>query len=277
MFFTRLKVITSTDFAEILMAEVAEAGFDTFMENENGFEAYGEELKIDHELLESIREKYNYVQPLLFFTDKIKKQNWNKEWEKNVEPIVVEDQVLIRSSFHNISKKYPYEIVITPKMSFGTGHHQTTYLMVKNQLTIDHNNKLVMDAGCGTAILSVMASKRGAKQVEAFDMDEWSVPNGKENAEINHCENINIRQGKIRDFSWPNPFDIILANINKNVLLDEMKIYSECLKTGGLLLLSGFYVLDIPELVHCAEQAGLQSERQDEKESWAALQLRKIK
>ena len=276
MFFTRLKVITSADFAEILMAEVAEAGFDTFMENENGFEAYGEELKIDHELLESIRLKYIHVQPLLFFTDKIKKQNWNKEWEKNVEPIIVEDQCLIRASFHNISKKYQYEIVITPKMSFGTGHHQTTYLMVKNQLTIDHKNKMVMDAGCGTAILSVMASKRGAKKVEAFDLDEWSVPNGKENAEINQCTNINIRQGTIRDFTWTTPFDIVLANINKNVLLDEMKLYAQNLKKEGLLLLSGFYEQDIPDLVHTAGKFGLQPERQDERETWAALLLKKV-
>ncbi|HRI79024.1 MAG TPA: 50S ribosomal protein L11 methyltransferase [Cyclobacteriaceae bacterium] len=276
MFFTRLKVITSADFAEILMAEVAEAGFDTFMENENGFEAYGEEARIDHALLESIRTKYAHVQPLLFFTDKIKKQNWNKEWEKNVEPIIVEDQCLIRASFHNIPKKYPYEIVITPKMSFGTGHHQTTYLMVKNQMSIDHKNKMVMDAGCGTAILSVMASKRGAKKVEAFDMDEWSVPNGVENAETNNCSNINIRQGTIRDFLWPIPFDIILANINKNVLLDEMQLYSQNLIPGGLLLLSGFYVQDIPDLEGAAGKAGLRPQRRDERETWAALLLEKV-
>ncbi len=275
MYYTRLKVVTLADFSEILMAEVAEADFDTFMEKENGFEAYGEENKINLELLEAIKIKYAHVNPLLFFIDKVKKENWNKEWEKNVEPIVVEEKCLIRASFHNIQKKYPYEIVITPKMSFGTGHHQTTYLMLKNQLMMDHHDKYVMDVGCGTAILSVMASKRGAREIEAFDMDEWSVPNGKENAEINHCKNINIRQGTIRDFFWPDPFDIVLANINKNVLLDEIEIYSECLKPDGLLLMSGFYQLDIADLVHTASRYGFKQERQYERETWASLLMKK--
>jgi len=126
------------------------------------------------------------VSPLVFFRDEVKKQNWNEEWEKNVEPIFVEDQCLVRAEFHRIEKKYLYEIIITPKMSFGTGHHQTTYLMLKNQMRIDHQNKMVMDAGCGTAILSIMASKLGAKKIEAFDIDEWSVINGKENAGNEH-------------------------------------------------------------------------------------------
>lgn len=133
-------------------------------------------------------------------------------------------------------------------MSFGTGHHQTTYLMVKNQLKIDHKNKRVMDAGCGTAILSIMASKLGAQKVEAFDIDEWSVPNGKENVEINRCPNVNIQQGKISDMNFVGLFEIVLANINKNVLLAEMEAYSSYLQDRGLLLLSGFYTQDIDDL-----------------------------
>ena len=275
MFYTRLQVICHTDFAEILMAEVAEAGFDTFLETEKGFEAYGEEKKVDVAQVEAIKQKYQHVEPLIFFQDKIQKQNWNEEWEKNVDPVVIEEQCLIRASFHKIEKKYPYEIIITPKMSFGTGHHQTTYLMVKNQLEIDHTGKHVMDAGCGTAILSVLASKRGAHRVEAFDIDEWSIENGSENAENNHCSNIRIRQGTIRDFAWPKPFDIVLANINENVLLDEIKIYSKNLVPGGLLLLSGFYQRDIPELIQEGESHGLKAQHQDERETWAALLLKK--
>ena len=152
------------------MAEVAEVGFDTFLETEKGFEAYAEENKADARQLDLIKAKYQHVQPLIFFLDKIHKQNWNEDWEKNVAPVTVEDRCLIRAEFHKIETKYPYEIIITPKMSFGTGHHQTTYLMVKSQLQIDHFNKHVMDAGCGTAILSVMASKRGAKKV-GFSVD----------------------------------------------------------------------------------------------------------
>src|SRR5579871_2067353 len=122
MFYTRLQVVCDVAFSEILMAEIAEAGFDTFLETDNGFEAFAEEEKFDHSLLDDIREKYNHVSPLLFFQDKVQKQNWNEEWEKNVEPIFVDDKCVVRASFHQIEKKYPYEIIITPKMSFGTGH-----------------------------------------------------------------------------------------------------------------------------------------------------------
>ncbi len=257
------------------MAEVAEAGFDTFLETDKGFEAYTEEKKVNPHQLELIKSKYGHVQPLIFFQDKVHKQNWNEEWEKNVEPVIVNDQCLIRAEFHKIERKYPYEIIITPKMSFGTGHHQTTYLMVKSQLQMDHQDKLVMDAGCGTAILSVMASKRGAKKIEAFDVDEWSIENGRENAEKNNCGNIVIRQGTIRDFSWPAPFDIVLANINKNVLLDEIKVYSMNILQGGLLLLSGFYDRDIPDLVKEAGLYGFQLQHRNEKEQWASLLFKK--
>ncbi len=258
------------------MAEVAEAGFDTFQENEKGFEAYTEEKKVDTPLLEQIKEKYKYVEPLIFFQDKVQKQNWNEEWEKNVETVIVEDECIIRAEFHKIDKKYPYEIIITPRMSFGTGHHQTTYLMVKNQLKIDHKDKSVMDAGCGTAILSIMASKRDAKNIEAFDIDEWSIENGEDNVRINHCSNIVIRRGTIRDFSWPAKFDIVLANINKNVLLDEMRSYSENLANGGYLLLSGFYTRDITDLVEEAQKHGFLEQKRDERETWACLLLMKF-
>ena len=275
MHYTRLQVICDPEFSEILMAEIAEAGFDTFMETEKGFEAFAEGEKFNSELIASIKEKYNHVSPLLFFQDKVQKQNWNEEWEKNVEPIFVEDQCLVRASFHKIEKKYPYEIVITPKMSFGTGHHQTTYLMLKNQMRISHQDKMVMDAGCGTAILSIMASKLGAQKIEAFDIDEWSVINGVENAEINHCTNIAIRQGKITNLKFENRFDLILANINRNILLDEMNYYSQALMPGGQLLLSGFYEKDIPDLKQEAKKFGLTEIARDSRESWACLLLQK--
>lgn len=268
-------MVCDPEFSEILMAEIAEAGFDTFMETDKGFEAFVEGEKFNTELVNSIKEKYNHVSPLLFFQDKVQKQNWNEEWEKNVEPIFVEDQCLVRAEFHKIEKKYPYEIIITPKMSFGTGHHQTTYLMLKNQMRINHQNKMVMDAGCGTAILSIMAYKLGAKKIEAFDIDEWSVVNGNENAEINHCENINIRQGKITDLKFENNFELILANINRNILLDEMKYYSAALVSGGHLLLSGFYEKDILDLKQEAEKFGLTELNRDNRESWACLLLQK--
>jgi ribosomal protein L11 methyltransferase len=275
VYYTRLQVVCDPEFSEILMAEIAEAGFDTFMETEQGFEAFTEGEKFNSDLVNSIREKYKHVSPLLFFRDKVQKQNWNVEWEKNVEPIFVEDQCLVRAEFHQIERKYPYEIIITPKMSFGTGHHQTTYLMLKNQLRIDHQNKIVMDAGCGTSILSIMASKLGAKKVDAFDIDEWSVINGEENIEINRCTNVNIRNGKITELKFESKFEIILANINRNILLEEMKHYSDNLESAGFLMLSGFYEKDIPELLNVAKKFGLQEVRRDNRESWACLLLEK--
>jgi ribosomal protein L11 methyltransferase len=275
MYYTRLLVICDTEYSEILMAEIAETGFDTFMENEKGFEAYAEQNNYDKQKLNEIKEKYGQFTPVVFYQDRIEKKNWNEEWEKNYEPIIVEDTCMIRASFHVPEKKYRHEIIITPKMSFGTGHHQTTYLMVKNQLEVDHENKTVMDAGCGTAILSIMASKLGAAKVEAFDIDEWSVINGQENIEVNLCQNINIRQGKISELSFENNFDILLANINKNILLQEMHQYAAYLNAGGLLLLSGFYEKDIPDLLAEAHRYSLHQVRTDVREHWAALLLKK--
>ncbi|MBT1704365.1 50S ribosomal protein L11 methyltransferase [Chryseosolibacter indicus] len=276
MFYTKLQVQCNTEFSEILMAELAEIGFDTFLENEDGFEAYVEEARYDAEALEIIKGKYADLTPIGFSFENIEKKNWNEEWEKSYEPIIVDDRCLIRADFHKIEKKYPYEIVITPKMSFGTGHHQTTYLMIKNQMDIDHKYRSVMDAGCGTAILSIMAEKLGAKRVTAFDIDEWSVINGNENLQINNCRVIEIQQGKISEVSINGKFDIILANINKNVLLDEIKTYSTYLNPLGLLLLSGFYTHDIDNLLQEASKYNFKELRRDEKEKWACLLLQLI-
>lgn len=273
MYHTRLSVTCDPQFSDILIAEISQAGFDSFLENENGFEAYAEVDRFDQNLVEEIKNKYSSVKPLTFSWDRIEKKNWNEEWEKSYEPIIVDDKCVIRAEFHKIEKEYPYSITITPKMSFGTGHHQTTYLMIKAQMDIDHNNKLVMDAGCGTAILSIMASKLGAKNVEAFDIDEWSVINGKENIEVNHCRNINIRQGMISELTFEDSYDIILANINKNILLQEIPQYVSYLNPGGQLLLSGFYEKDIPDLMARAHQYQLTHVNSDVRENWASLLL----
>lgn len=273
MYHTRLSVTCDPLFSEILIAEISQAGFDSFLENENGFEAYAEVDRFDESLVEEIKNKYDQVKPLLFSWDRIEKKNWNEEWEKSYEPIIVDDRCMIRAEFHQIKKEYPYTITITPKMSFGTGHHQTTYLMIKAQMDMDHKNKMVMDAGCGTAILSIMASKLGAKSVEAFDIDEWSVINGKENIEVNNCENINIRQGMISGLTFEDNYDIILANINKNILLQELPQYVAYLNPGGYLLLSGFYEKDIPDLMTRAHVYQLKQVSSDVRENWASLLL----
>ena len=271
MYHTKLSITCAPDFTELLMAEIAEAGFDTFLETESGFEAYVEMENFDKAEVSAILARYADQTAVSSSYEKIEKQNWNEEWEKSYEPIMVEDQCLIRASFHKIDKKFPYEITITPKMSFGTGHHQTTYLMVKNQLSIDHEGKRVMDAGCGTAILSVMACKRGAREVEAFDIDEWSIVNGNENVEVNGCSGIHIQQGKLSELAIEGKFDIVLANINKNVLLDEIKLYQQYMLPGGLLLLSGFFTEDIDDLKAEAAHYHLSEIRRDERENWASL------
>jgi ribosomal protein L11 methyltransferase len=275
MYYTRLQVSCDPAFSEILMAEIAEAGFDTFMETDSGFEAFTESDRYDEKRLIEIREQYLPQTSVTYSFDKIEKRNWNEDWEKSYQPILVDDKCLIRANFHIPEKQYPYEIIITPKMSFGTGHHQTTYLMVKQQMGIDHKGKRVMDAGCGTAILSIMACKAGAQEVEAFDIDEWSVINGQENIEVNGCANIHLQQGKITEVKLSGTFDIILANINKNVLLEEIKRYQAYLNPKGLLLLSGFYTHDIDDLLKEASTFGLTEVRRDDRETWASLLLQK--
>lgn len=271
MFYTRLQVVCSPDWAEILMAEVAEAGFDTFMETDKGFEAYAEQNRFDAGRLERIRHKYQEKASAVFFQDRVKKENWNELWEQNYQPVIVDNRCLIRASFHQPEKSYPHEIIITPKMSFGTGHHATTYLMVKNQLGISHEGWRVMDAGTGTGILAIMACKRGAAFVDAFDTDDWSIENSTENIQLNECKNIRIRKGMISTLTFEEPFDLILANINKNVLLAEMPHYGQHLKPGGRLLVSGFYTDDIPELLHAAQQQGLRKQHTDARDNWACL------
>ena len=274
MYYTRLIVSSSSDFTEILMAELAEIGFESFIETDHGFEAYVEGDKYDQQQLTEVREKYQHLKPFDIKTDKVKKENWNEIWENSFDPIIVDDKIYIRAHFHP-QRDFPYVITITPKMSFGTGHHETTYLMLKNQLKINHQNKTVMDAGCGTAILSIMASKLGARFIDAFDIDDWSTINGNENTSNNQADNVQIRQGKITTLTFEQHFDIILANINKNILLDEMQYYAQHLTAGGNLLLSGFYEKDIPDLEAKANLYGLKKLFQDVRNDWAAMCLEK--
>ena len=275
MYYTRLRATCPPDFTEILIAETAEAGFDTFMETSDGFEAFAEEDRYDTALLEEIRQRYAATCAPEFALDRVQKENWNEQWEKSFEPVVVGEECIVRAEFHRPDKHYPYEIVITPKMSFGTGHHATTWLMLHAQLSLDHQGKAVMDAGCGTAILAIMACMRGAKSVDAFDIDEWSTVNGQENLDNNHCEQVNLRQGTIRSLTFSHRFDILLANINRNVLLSDMDAFSAYLVPGGKLLLSGFYESDVPDLLASATANGFSFERQEVREGWCSLLLMK--
>lgn len=275
MFYTCLHVSCEPEFSEILMAEFAEAGFDTFMEVPGGFEAYVELEHYNSVVLEDIADRYRELTPITWATKRVEKENWNEQWEKSYHPVVVEEKFLIRAFFHQPDPRYPLEVVITPKMSFGTGHHQTTYLMIKHQLEIDLKGKRVMDAGCGTAILAIVASKLGAREVEAFDIDEWSINNGNENIAVNGAANINIQLGTISEVKLEGSFDVILANINKNILLAEIARYQSYLVPGGYLLLSGFYTQDISDLKMEAAKYNLAEVNHSSRDSWAALLLKK--
>lgn len=191
---------------------------------------------------------------------------------KNYDPISLADQVYVRATFHpSREDEFIHEIVINPKMSFGTGHHATTFLMLEWMLTLDLRSKKVMDAGSGTGILAIMAKKLGASEVIAFDIDEWSVENGNENFELNELSGLQMQKGTISTVEVPGQCDLIAANINKNVLLDEMKAYSQILPAGGQLLLSGFYEGDSEDIRREAARHQLKPDGQKVTNQWAAL------
>ena len=268
--YIEVKFLCTEEFKEILIAELYELGFDSMMETDAGLEAYVLIEDFNKTALDSLVSKYPNAN-ISYTTSAFENKNWNEEWEKNYDPIIVEDKCLVRASFHHDLSDYKYEIVINPKMSFGTGHHSTTYLMLKHQMEIDHKGKKVLDAGCGTAILAVMAEKLGAKEVIAYDIDDWSIENAPENVALNNCQTVAVFGGTIRTLKLKGPFDIILANINKNVLLDEMEEYAKMLVKGGYLLLSGFYEHDNNDIIARAAEYGLQFMRGGTKNEWSSL------
>ena len=253
------------------MAELGEIGFDTFEEIQSGLKAYIEAESFSQSLLDEIVDRYKDSFDFAVEINSVEKEYWNKKWEENYDPIEVDDRCIVRASFHNIEKKYPIEIVITPKMSFGTGHHATTWQMLKLQLDINFQNKRVLDVGCGTGVLAIMARKLGAKMIEATDIDEWCIENSKENYDLNGINDVKIQQGEIANLQFDDNFDIIIANINKNVLLVEIPFYSNLLIEKGLLLLSGFYEKDIPDIKKCADNYNLILDKIVTKDNWAAV------
>ena len=275
MDYLEFKIICLEEFREILVAELSEIGFDSFLETEEGIDAYALSEGFDRVAFEEVIVQYEAVAQIRLSEGKMEKINWNSEWEKNYDPIAVDDLVYVRASFHPSQPGFQHEIVINPKMSFGTGHHATTFQMLRHQGLIDHQGKRVLDVGSGTGILAIMAHLLGAALVEAFDIDDWCVDNGNENFDLNGVST-RMGLGTIREVDPVGPFDIVLANINKNVLLDEMGIYSALLKAEGFLFLSGFYTQDVDDLEQLANQIGLKLITQQSKENWAALILQKI-
>ncbi|MCC6600719.1 MAG: 50S ribosomal protein L11 methyltransferase [Crocinitomicaceae bacterium] len=257
---------------DVLVAQLAERGFESFVETGDGLKAYIAENEyhpeaLDRLAMESIEGEHRILQVEL-----IQDQNWNAEWEKNFDPIVVNDDCIVRAPFHSIEKKYEYDIIIEPKMSFGTGHHATTWLMMREMFHVSLHAKDVLDMGCGTAVLSILAEKRGAKSVLGIDIDQWAYENALENIERNNCQKIECLQGGA-ELLGKKKFDLGLANINRNILLKDAPALSKVIQSGGDLLLSGFYTIDHPPLIEAFSSFSLL--RKTEKDEWTLLHLQK--
>lgn len=259
--------------SEILMAMIADFGFSTFENTELGFIAYIDEKEsVNVHLHDLSFEDFTYS----YTTEKIDQVNWNAEWEKNFEPVRVGNKLLIRAPFHDPDENIQKEIVIMPKMSFGTGHHQTTQLMCAAMFETDFKNKRVLDMGCGTGVLAILAKKLGATDLLAIDIDEWSVENSIENCANNGAADIVVKLGDVDLLNNEKPFDVILANINKNILKKQIPSYSEKIKAGGKLFLSGFFTTDVNELKVVAEANSFTFVNTSSSGEWAMMLLEKI-
>ncbi len=257
---------------EILMAELIEIGFDSFTEEHDGILAYIQKEQFKEEDLKNLHLLNNPEIEISYEYSEMPNINWNEEWEKNFEPINVADKVYIRAEFHE-SKPGLHELVIQPKMSFGTGHHPTTHLMIQQMLDMDFSGKKVLDMGCGTSVLAIFAKQKGAEKVVAIDIDEWSVENSKENAARNGVE-LEISQGTAENLGSEN-YDIILANINRNILISDIPTYVSVLNKGGKLLLSGLCFFDVDDILEVCNEQNLTLKNKQQREEWMSLLLEK--
>lgn len=260
--------------AEIIVAQLAEYGFDSFVDSEEGVLAYGPQKDVD--LSKVLAETFlnNELEEVDFsFTQKvIPHQNWNAQWESDFQPVEVEDYLTILAPFHDKNNRKGMIVEIQPQMSFGTGHHETTWLMSKSMFELESFPKNVLDMGTGTGVLAIIAEKLGADSVIAIDIEDWSVENTIENAQRNGCTNIKaICSDKLSVEG--KRFGLILANINKNVLKSQIESYSHVLDTGGTLLLSGFFESDVAELTDFCSRYELKQTNLRIKDSWACIEL----
>ncbi len=257
---------------EILMAELIEIGFDSFTEEYDGILAYIPQADYVADDLKKLPILLNEAVTISYTHKEMPNINWNEEWEKNFSPINIENKVSIRAEFHE-NQNLPHEIIIQPKMSFGTGHHATTYLMIQQMLDMDFANKKVLDMGCGTSVLAIFAKQRGAGHTVAIDIDEWSVENSVENAQRNKVE-LEISQGTAENLG-SEKFDIILANINRNILISDIPTYVSVLNDGGKLLLSGLCFFDVDDILEVCQKEKLTLKKKIQREEWVSLLLEK--
>lgn len=276
MDYTELNCIISAEnsgeVSEILIAELNEIGFESYTETDDGLKAYIQSILFNPEKIKNLQINSSTNCTIEYSWQIIKAQNWNAIWESNFEPISIEDECFVRAPFHKIKKQYKYDIIIEPKMSFGTGHHETTSLMLKAMLSIDFENKTVLDMGCGTGVLAILASYKNAKNVLAIDIDDWAYENSIENIARNNCRNIEVQKGDSQLLN-NKQFDIILANINRNILLEDIGHYAKSLNKSGILLLSGIYEKDLDVIKKEAKSHNLKFEYFESKNNWVTAKF----
>ena len=261
---------------DVISALTGEIGFESFVECENGVEAYVQQSLFDENKLKAVLADFPIPDTTITYTiTEPEDKNWNEEWEKNFfQPIVIEDRCVIHSTFHKDYPKAEYDILINPQMAFGTGHHETTSSILGELLDADLKGKSVLDMGCGTSILAILASMRGADPVTAIDIDDWCVNNSRDNIALNNINNITVELGDASLLKGRKPFDIVIANINRNILLNDMAAYASCMHSGSELYMSGFYVQDIPVIREKAESLGMEFVHNREKNNWTAVKFR---
>jgi len=258
---------------EILVAELGALNFESFVNTEDGLQAYVQEEEFDEEVVKDLYILKNPDFAIEMEVKIIEQQNWNAEWEKNFDPIEVQGRCVVRAPFHD-QKEVDFDIVIEPKMSFGTGHHETTHQMVAHLLDMDVSGKRVLDMGCGTGILAILACMKGAASITGVDIDEWAYQNTLENVRNNKCSQIIVKQGGA-ELLENHTYDVILANINRNILLNDMEAYVKTMSSGSKIVFSGFYSSDINHIDQKSRSLGMRLLRQSEKNNWVALVYQK--
>ena len=260
---------------DIIAALAAELGFESFVEAEQGTIGYVPINLYDEQALNEALADFPMPDTQVTFTTcEMEDKNWNEEWEKHFfEPIVVDSRCVIHSTFHKDYPKADFDIIINPQMAFGTGHHQTTRLIISYLLDIELSGKTVLDMGCGTSILAILASMRGAKALTAIDIDEWCVNNSIDNLALNGINNIKVFQGDASSLASEGPFDVVIANINRNILLADMQYYVARMNQGGEIYFSGFYESDLPMIQAEAERLGLRYISHRVEKDWTAAQF----
>jgi ribosomal protein L11 methyltransferase len=271
-----LRIQPTEPWSDILTAELAELGCDSFIQTTEGVNAYAPEGTIDQEEVYRLVEEYNKESDceIELVVNRIEEQNWNAAWEADFEPVYVEDRLVILAPFHQMNEPIPLQIHIEPRMSFGTGHHQTTWMMAKTMLDMERMPERVLDMGSGTGVLAILAEKLGANHVVAVDIEEWAYENARDNANRNHCQHIDVRLGgaeQLKDVQ----VDLILANINKNVLKAQFETYAHVLRAHGTLVISGFFESDREELMEVAEKSNFHYVSHMTRDNWCCVKFRK--